>query len=217
MPQFAWVLLGMALFGMNSAQAESTDPNAAELQLYLEQLNGVSTTFSQQVVDARGQVIEQSQGRLQLAKPNFRWDVADPFPQTILARGNTLEIYDPDLEQVVVRDLTAAVLQDMPLALLTGRTVDLDATYRVEKQKDSAVLSEGVAQQHTYRLYPRSEESLFEYMDLTFFGASLVRLFIQDQTGTRSTIDLQSYQAGQPLAPEAFELELPPGTEVVKG
>src|SRR5690606_27744491 len=47
----------------------------------------------------------------------FRWEYEQPFPQLIVADGNDVWVYDPDLEQVTVRP-QGREEQQSPLAVL---------------------------------------------------------------------------------------------------
>ena len=108
-----------------------------QLEARLLATNGVIANFTQQISNAQGYVVEQASGTLHVAKPNFRWEVLDPFPQIILARGNDLEIYDPDLEQVTTKSLEGGI-DEAPLALLTQAELNLPELFEVELQSFEA-------------------------------------------------------------------------------
>ena len=81
-------------------------------------LKGLDGQFSQQVFDARGKQKENSTGRVALSAPRlFRWEYVKPYPQLIVADGDHIWIYDPDMEQVTVRQQSLEE-QNSPLAML---------------------------------------------------------------------------------------------------
>ena len=182
------------------------DPTLA-LQARLLATDGIVANFTQQVTNAQGFVIEQASGTLHVAKPKFRWEVLDPFPQIILADGNQLEIYDPDLEQVTTKTLDGA-LDQAPLALLTQADLDLGGHFEVDLQ---------AFENQRYILRPRSADALFERVELVFLGDKLLTLLIHDHSGQQTVIRFTQYQAGQVIQSELFELEYPPGTDIVRG
>ena len=182
------------------------DPTRA-LQARLLATDGIVANFTQQVTNAQGYVVEQASGTLHVAKPKFRWEVMDPFPQIILANGNQLEIYDPDLEQVTTKTLDGA-LDQAPLALLTQADLDLGGHFEVDLQ---------AFENQRYILRPRSADALFERLELVFLGDKLLTLLIHDHSGQQTVIRFTQYQAGQVIQSEVFELEYPPGTDIVRG
>ncbi len=202
-----WCLLGISLsFFAASAQAASPE---ASLSARLAGLDGIQTAFEQRITNALGFLVEESAGTLHLKKPNFRWDVSEPFPQIILARGEAVQIYDPDLEQVTERSIGDA-LDRTPLALLTSETLDLTAHFRVEDAPSADELER-------YVLYPIAVDALFERIELVFDDARLAVLAIIDHSGQQTLIRFSEYPAQQVIQSDVFELEYPPGTDFVRG
>ncbi len=195
--------------GADGVDSADSDANTAAVTLEARLLatNGVVANFTQQVSNAQGYVIEQASGTLHVAKPNFRWEVLDPFPQIILARGNELEVYDPDLEQVTTKNLDGTIDQ-APLALLTQADLDLAEHFEVEEQR---------FEQQRFVLRPRSPDALFDRMELVFLGDALLTLAIYDHTGQQTLIRFTEYRVDQVIQSDVFELEYPPGTDVVRG
>src|SRR5689334_18285165 len=76
----------------------------AKLDAFAKDLKSVSADFDQRVADANGGAGRSSHGTLALKAPRqFRWDVTAPYKQLIVADGEKVWVYDPDLEQVTVR------------------------------------------------------------------------------------------------------------------
>ena len=142
---------------------------------------------------------------MRLLRPKFRWEVASPYPQIIVADGDELSVYDPDLEQVVVRPIDEA-LADTPLALLTSSTLALNADYRVSR------LGEGA-----FSLRPRSDDALIAEVVLAFGGNQLRELIIRDSLGHRTDIAFSRFQDASVIESADFNLDLPPGVEFHQG
>ena len=122
-----------------SAQGAVGDDRAL-LTERLAALDSFSADFTQEVQGARGEILERSTGYIRLLRPNFKWVVNDPYPQTIVTEGDTLKVYDPDLEQLIIRPLSD-VLIDTPLSLLTQEEVVLGDNFEISK----VIEAEGVA------------------------------------------------------------------------
>ena len=182
--------------------------DAAVLMVLIEAFDGVTAKFSQQIVDPGNQILNESTGHLALQRPNFRWQVDAPFAQVILARGNKVQIYDPDLEQVTERDLDAG-LGATPLTILLGDTASLTddfMIYRADEQGEGR-----------YFLYPKSDTAVFLQVELRFVGAKLHHIGIWDSAGQLTRIRLTELALGQSIATERFELQVPEGTDIIRG
>ena len=185
-------------------EAASSEP-AAQLLEALERLDGRLANFEQTVLDGYGQVLEVTRGNLVLSRPNVRWDVFEPFPQTIVLADGLLRIFDPDLEQVTERQVGDDWAQ-VPLALLSRQRLDISAYFHIEQ------LAHG-----TFRLQPLAAEALLEYLVLTFADAGLAQLRVVDHAGQVTQILFSDVVTGQVIESEVFQLKLPPEVEIVRG
>ncbi len=62
----------------------------------------------------------------------FRWEVVKPNAQLIIANGSRLWIYDPDLEQVIIRAFKHATGQT-PALLLSDDNATLSKDFNVQQ------------------------------------------------------------------------------------
>ncbi|MEO8566208.1 MAG: outer membrane lipoprotein chaperone LolA, partial [Betaproteobacteria bacterium] len=91
-----------------------------QLKSFLSGAKTGKTTFRQVVTGKSGRAPQESSGTFAFSRPGkFRWTYEKPHAQTIVGDGQKLWIYDPDLNQVVVRKLDQA-LGATPAALLAG-------------------------------------------------------------------------------------------------
>ena len=75
-----------------------------DLAAFTSNLKGLDGQFTQQVYDANGKLKESSSGRVALAAPRlFRWEYVKPYEQLIVADGQRVWVYDPDLQQATKR------------------------------------------------------------------------------------------------------------------
>lgn len=193
----------------NGADARSDPGSDAEaLTARLEALERFQASFTQTIRGARGELLERSSGTIRLLRPLFRWDVDAPYPQTIVAAEGRLQVYDPDLEQLIVRPLDEA-LTDTPVALLTQDHLLLRDDYQITRLADDAGDS--------YRLRPRDPEALFESIALHFGPDTLIGLDILDRLGQETRIRFAPGADAGALEAADFELEVPPGTDVLGG
>ena len=120
------ITIALLLAGGSANAAGTRD----RLDSFTKDLKGLDGQFTQTVFDATGKQRETSSGRVALSAPRlFRWEYAKPYPQLIVADGNTVWVYDPDLQQATRRAQGSAE-QDSPLTALIDPT-KLDRDYTV--------------------------------------------------------------------------------------
>jgi len=194
------------MFVSVSSAADTLTPAQALTQRMVA-LDGMRAAIVQKIY-ANGVVLEESQGSVALAKPNLRWQVDTPFPQVILVKRDELQIYDEDLAQLTIRDLSAAVSETpadvlmQPERLLSGDyTVTLD---RVEARE-------------VYRLFSDASSALFQRLDIVFAEDILESLTILDWQSQQTQILFVDVEILSELPASLFELSLPQDTDVVRG
>ena len=177
------------------------------LELLLS-LNNTQANFQQTLLDFRGQVLDQSSGTLTLSKPSLRWQFNSPFTQVIVVADGLLRIYDPDLDQVIEKDMSGSD-EALPLKLLLDPTQLLAGDYRINK-----ISLDGDVQ---FLLQPSGNQSLFTSVRLAFMGQQLSQLEITDHVGQRTLVTFSGIRSRQKIPASTFELDLPANTEVVRG
>ncbi len=193
-----------------AAAAEATAPDGARalLEQYLDEVPRWQARFEQILRDANGRLVETSRGMVYIQRPNrFRWDYEAPFPQQIVADGDTLWVYDEDLEQVTARPLGSA-LETTPAALL-GEAFDIDARFSVEELGEA----EGM---RWLRLQPREADGSYQAVILAFRDGQLARMQLDDSLGN-TTVMLFTAEQREPAFPAGwFDFQPPEGADVIR-
>jgi outer membrane lipoprotein carrier protein len=203
-PRFLLAAAVAALFASGAAEAGARQ----KLQSFTVGLKGLDGRFEQRVYDSDGAVAETSSGVVKVAAPrSFRWETVKPSPQLVVADGDQVWIYDPDLEQVTVRNQSAEE-QSSPLSVLIDPT-ELDRQYKVSEGGSAGGLEWLV-------LAPKQgEDASFKQARLGFGAAGLVRMELQDSLGQRTVIGFGPWQRNPKFAAGTFRFTPPPGTDVV--
>ena len=200
----SWFLVAISLLA-GSAWADAR----SDLSGLLGQHNHLTARFEQEIRGERDELLERSTGTVALQRPLFRWEIELPYPQTLVADGNQLQIYDPDLEQLTVREMDAA-LDHTPLAVLTRHDVVLAESYDVEQlQTDNEI--------QRFALRPRADDALFAEVHLDFSEGVLSQLLIRDHLGQETRIRFEEVRLDAVLQSGDFELDVPPDTDVIDG
>ncbi|GAB6068258.1 outer membrane lipoprotein chaperone LolA [Methylothermus subterraneus] len=182
---------------------------AQELDRFLAKVQTLSAAFVQQIVDEKGQVSQQNQGHFYLKRPGrFRWIYEAPYRQEIVADGNKVWFYDPDLAQVTVKTIDAA-LGSAPALLLSGE-LNLNQRFVVAGQG-------GEEQQSWVELRPKSEEDVFRSITVELSGGVLSAMELKDNFGQLTRVRFEQVELNRPLQDSLFRFEPPPGVDVFEG
>jgi outer membrane lipoprotein carrier protein len=171
-------------------------------------LRSLDGRFVQQGFDAQGEPTERSEGRISLKAPRqFRWEYQQPFPQLIVADGDHLWLYDPDLEQVTVR-VQSYEEQTSPLAALIDPG-ELDRQFIVTEGGQAG----GITWVDLKARKP--EDSAVSSARLGFNASGLAKMAFEDQLGQRTEVSFSQWTRNGALPAELFRFVPPEGVDVV--
>jgi outer membrane lipoprotein carrier protein len=163
--------------------------------------------FEQALIDADGQVVEQTTGMLEIQRPGqFRWSYLEPYEQWLVADGVNIWSYDVDLAQVTVKP-QAEALANTPALLLSG------AEGALEQFEYQGSYVETVTT--WVRLVPKNTESGFMRVELGFVEDTLSRMVFFDNLEQTTLVDLRDVAVNQPIDPARFEFLVPEDVDVV--
>jgi outer membrane lipoprotein carrier protein len=198
------VLLLALLAASTVSAAESA---RARMEAFSKSLHSVGASFSQSVTDANGHRGDESRGTLALEAPRqFRWETIAPYQQTIVADGAKVWVYEPDLEQVSVRNQSSEEAHS-PLTVLTDLS-QLDSQFNPSEAGDHDGLT-------WLKLTSKAKEPEFEYAELGFDSTTLQRMRFKDQLGNTTEIRFADWKRNPAFAPAAFKFVPPKGVDVV--
>lgn len=202
-------VLALALLLAPALKAEeSIDQPAAELAGLLQGYKTYQAAFIQIVVNQGGNEVQESRGELKAKRPGlFYWQTTSPHSQFIASDGQSVEVYDPDLEQVTVHRLDDRVATT-PALLLSGEVDNLDKSYQVSGRKLGDATRE-------FTLAPRDQDSLFVSLRLTFAGDQLQEMRMQDSLSQLSVLSFMDIRVNQAIEDSAFQLEYPATVDVI--
>ena len=198
-----------ALLFSSSLMAADNQDSAEELATMLTSYETYQADFIQIVVNDSGNKVQETRGSLKAKRPGlFYWETRAPMSQFVVSNGSSVEVYDPDLEQVTVHNLDDRV-QTTPALLLSGEVDNLEETYRVSSRQVNDDTQE-------FTLEPKSEDSLFVSLRLTFFKKELQEMRMQDSLSQLSVLSFDHIQLNDPVDESAFTLEYPEDVDVIR-
>jgi outer membrane lipoprotein carrier protein len=167
-----------------------------------------TATFEQQVIDRAGKVVERATGTFAFQRPGkFRWAYDKPHRQLLVGDGQKLWIHDPDLNQVTVKRMDAA-LSSTPAALLAGRD-DITTLFTLR----DAGSQDGL---NWVEANPKSKDTGFEKVRLGLNGKTLAAMELHDQLGGRTMLRFNELKANAPVAATQFAFTPPKGADVME-
>lgn len=207
------LVLFLGLFSLN---AVASDADARQrLQSLLDDIHSLRAEFSQTVLDAELSPVQETQGSLWLRRSGgetsdglgkFRWEYEIPYAQTIVADGENLWTYDPELEQATVKPM-AATLASSPAAILTG-DAPLDESFTVKEIGQSGEL-------YWIELRPTVQDTDFEHMRVALDGDQLDTMELRDNLGQTTRIRFENVERNKDIPDERFRFTLPASADLI--
>jgi outer membrane lipoprotein carrier protein len=164
--------------------------------------------FEQQVMDRNGKVVERATGAFAFARPGkFRWTYEKPHQQVLVGDGQKLWIHDPDLNQVTVKRIDAAI-SSTPAALLAGR----DDITKLFTLRDAGA-ADGL---NWVEALPKAQDTGFERVRLGLQGKSLAAMELHDQLGGRTMLRFSDLKSNAAVPAQSFTFTPPKGADVIE-
>ena len=197
----------LALIVTSLAQAAAIE----KLHRFLDTTHTMRADFAQIVVANNGGKAQKSSGVMYLSRPGkFRWQIDKPYEQLLVGDGEKVWIYDPDLRQVTVKIMNAA-LGSTPAALLVGAEGDksaLDENFSLRESGEREGLE-------WLEATPKSTDSGFEKLAIGFAGSELKSMELHDNFGQTTTLVFSKAEINAALAPSLFRFVPPAGADVI--
>jgi outer membrane lipoprotein carrier protein len=186
-----------------AAQAAGTQ----RLTQFFDKTTSLRAQFEQVVTDNRGQKVQEVSGTMQILRPGkFRWDYRQPYEQEIVGDGTRIWLYDPELNQVTVRNMSQAI-GSSPAALLAG-SKEIERNFTLQDLKSSDGLEWVTAT-------PKEADSGFDQVRLGFGKLGLERMELQDSYGNLTAIRFLSVETNPGLGQHIFMFKPPAGADIV--
>jgi outer membrane lipoprotein carrier protein len=205
---FASVLIATCAMPAGAGGMESLESFAKTVKSGRADFTQVVTSPARDGQSARSKT---SSGTFEFLRPNrFKFIYRKPFEQTIVADGQTLWLYDVDLNQVTARK-QATALGATPAALIAS-AADVRALEAEFLLADMPAQDEMQWVQAT----PKSKDGQLQSVRLGFRQDQLSVLEILDSFGQRSVLTFKAFQANAPLDANSFHFKPPAGADVVR-
>lgn len=199
------VLLASTAFAFSGAtHAAALD----QFKSFIASTQSAKGEFTQQLGKSKsGKATPASSGSFVFARPGkFIWTYQKPYEQVLQADGETLYIYDKDLNQVTTRKLGNA-LGSSPAAILFGSN----------KLEENFTLTEAGARDGMEWLNatPKAKDTSFEQISIGLKGGVPMAMELKDTFGQTSRLTFTNFQRNPQLGAQQFKFEVPKRADVV--
>ena len=192
------------------------------LELFVKTVKSGRADFTQVVTapakEGQAPRAKSSNGTFEFSRPNrFRFLYKKPFEQSIVADGQTLWLFDVDLNQVTARKQSQA-LGSTPAALIAAapdlRALQADFTLADVPNTPDADGLQWVS------AIPKAKDGQLQSVRIGFRvgdkTAELVVLEILDSFGQKSVLTFHRFEVNAVLPESTFQFKPPAGADVIR-
>ena len=199
------LLLPVLAFSSLSAHAD------AQSVKRLGQLLGsdtITARFSQLTLDGSGTQLQETAGEMSVKRPGlFYWHTDAPQEQLMVSDGQKVSLWDPDLEQVTIKKLDQRLTQT-PALLLSGDVSKISESFDITSKQAGDVMD--------FTLKPKTKDTLFDSLRLSFRGGKINDMQLIDSVGQRTNILFTGVKVNEPIPASKFKFDIPKGADVIQ-
>ncbi|WP_367103832.1 outer membrane lipoprotein chaperone LolA [uncultured Psychrobacter sp.] len=176
---------------------------AKRLNKLLTNTKSMTADFSQTTQGASSGTFK---GSMSVQRPNnFRWETKSPSEQLIVANGNSMWIYDKDLEQATKQGVDTQV-GNTPALLLSGDPNKIAQNFKITQPYNN---------KNYYVLYPKSDDASFKNLSVSFSGGKPVMMVLNDTLGQTTSIKFNNIKLNSSVNSNQFKFTPPAGVDVI--
>ncbi|WP_339528466.1 outer membrane lipoprotein chaperone LolA [Pseudomonas mucidolens] len=201
-------MLLLPALALTTFTAHADPASVASLTNLLDKSKTLTARFSQMTLDGSGTQLQETAGEMAVQRPGlFFWKTDAPNEQTIVSDGKKVTLWDPDLEQATIKTLDPRLSQT-PALLLSGDVSQISESFDITSKQQSGVID--------FTLKPKSKDTLFDTLRLSFRNGVINDMQLIDSVGQRTNILFTGVKANQPVAASTFKFDVPKGADVIQ-
>ena len=190
-----------------NAAAAAPPSGLDSLRRFFGEVNSYTARFNQVAIDDTHKPGPESAGRLWIERPDkFRWNYDAPYKQQIVGDGERIWIYDEELQQVTVRQMSGG-LAGTPAQLLAGKG-RLEDQFAVKDLGTQGTLE-------VVQLTPKRKDGGFDEIRVGFEHGKIRLLEMVDGLGQTTRYTLKSGLENAKIDRTRFTFVPPKGVDVV--
>ena len=201
-------MLLLPVLAFTAFSASAAQPDVQSLTNLLEKSKTLTANFSQLTLDGGGTQLQETAGKMALQRPGlFYWHTNAPQEQTMVSDGQKVTLWDPDLEQATIKKLDQRLTQT-PALLLSGDVSKISESFDITSKQAGGVID--------FTLKPKTKDTLFDSLNLTFRNGVINNMRLVDSVGQRTDILFSGVKANEPIPAAKFKFDIPKGADVIQ-
>ena len=201
-------MLLVSALALSSLSVHADQKDVARLTQLLEKSQTLTARFSQLTLDGSGTQLQETAGEMALQRPGlFNWHTDAPQEQLMVSDGKKVSLWDPDLEQVTIKNLDQRLTQT-PALLLSGDVSKISQSFDISAKEAGDVID--------FVLKPKTRDTLFDSLRLSFRKGMINDMKLIDSVGQRTNILFMNVKANEPIAASKFKFDIPKGADVIQ-
>ena len=201
-------MLLLPVLAVSSLAAHAGPADVQRLGQLLGQSNTITARFSQLTLDGSGTQLQETAGEMSVKRPGlFYWHTDAPNEQTMISDGQQVTLWDPDLEQATIKKLDQRLTQT-PALLLSGDVSKIEQSYDVTSKEQGEVMD--------FILKPKTKDTLFDSLRLSFRNGKINEMQLIDSVGQRTNILFNGVKVNEDVPASKFKFDVPKGADVIQ-
>ncbi|MGE1154065.1 outer membrane lipoprotein chaperone LolA [Pseudomonas sp. ICMP 460] len=201
-------MLLLPVLALTAVSAHADPASVASLTNLLDKSKTLTARFTQMTLDGGGTQLQQTAGEMAVQRPGlFFWKTDAPNEQTIVSDGQKVTLWDPDLEQATIKKLDPR-LNQTPALLLSGDVSKISDSFDITSRQTSNVIE--------FVLKPKSKDTLFDSLQLSFGNGVINNMRLIDSVGQRTDILFSGVKANGVVDASKFKFVIPKGADVIQ-
>ena len=197
-------MLIIGLFGFNLSIRATND--TFNINDYLSGINTLKAGFKQTIYSSSNEAIDYSEGLILLKKPEqILWEFQRPNIKKIIVDGESVSIYDANLNQLLIVPYTDQYQSSLASILINND--NLEVFYEIH----SKINDDGL---YLITLFQRKDDSLFTKIELSISEMLIHTIKLWDSSGQSISIVLENIEMNISLPDSSFKYIPPKGVDI---
>ena len=194
----------ISLFSFNLSIKATTD--TFNINDYLNGINTLTAGFKQTIFSSSNEAIDYSEGLIWLKKPEqILWEFQRPNIKKIILNGESLSIYDANLNQLLIVPYTDQYQSSLASILINNN--NLEAFYEIHSKINDGEF-------YTVTLFQKKNDSLFTKIEITISEMLIHKIKLWDSSGQSISIVLENVKMNISLLDSSFKFIPPNGVDI---
>ncbi len=173
---------------------------------YLSGINTLKAEFKQTIYSSSKEAIDYSEGLIWLKKPEqILWEFQRPNIKKIIVDGESVSIYDTDLNQLLIIPYTDQYQSSLASILINNE--NLEAFYEIH----SKINDDGF---YLITLFQKKDDSLFTKIEISISEMLIHTIKLWDSSGQSIAIVLENIEMNISLPDSSFKFTPPKGVDI---